>query len=336
MEESLFFVAEISANHNGSLSRAKSLVEAAAASGANAVKFQTYKPETMTLDTNTFSVSEGHSLWGGIKLFDLYKEAMTPWDWHEELFGLAAELGLIPFSSPFDRTAVDFLESLNCQIYKIASLEIGDLDLIQYVAETKKPIIMSTGASTLEEIQVAVDTARNAGCEDLTILLCTSAYPTPLTDVHLKRIETLSTKFQSPIGLSDHTAGISASLGAIALGARVIERHLTISRADGGLDSEFSLEPAEFKEMVRHGKAIQLSIGNPEWCIQDSEQESRRLRRSMFVVQDVKAGEIATRANVRNLRPNFGGLAGDLNFVLGKQFKEDMQKGSGLHKGDLE
>jgi pseudaminic acid synthase len=330
----VLFVAEISANHNGSFSRAKQLVEDGARAGASAVKFQTYKPETMTLDSRDFSISNQHSLWGGLKLFDLYREAMTPWEWHAELFDLARSLNLIPFSSPFDHTAVDFLESLGCSIYKIASLEIGDLDLIKYTASTGKRLIMSTGAATLSEIQEAVDAALQAGCKDLTLLLCTSAYPAPLEDIHLKRMTTLSKSFGLPVGFSDHSLGITASLGAVALGAAVIERHLTISRTDGGYDSQFSLEPQEFRDLVDQATLMQSCLGVEEWNIQESEQESRRLRRSLFVIQNVKAGEEITRENVKNLRPSSGGPASHLEFILGKRFRRDFSKGMAIRQED--
>lgn len=328
MFTSPYFVAEVSANHNQDFNRAMKLVESAANSGADAVKFQTYKPETMTLPKDDFSVSFGHELWGGMNLFDLYASAMTPWEWHRDLFDYAQSLGLTPFSSPFDRSAVDFLETLDCGIYKVASLETSDLDLIEYIANTNKPMIISTGVSTLIEIEKAVNAAINGGCSNLQLLVCTSSYPAVVEDSHVKRITTLKEHFAVDVGLSDHTLGIGASLAAIALGARTIEKHLTISRSDGGFDSQFSMEPAEFKTLVTEGHAVAKSLGSSEWVIQASENESRRLRRSLYIAENVKSGEIATRDNIKALRPNFGGTIEDLPKILGKRFKNDYLVGS--------
>lgn len=321
-----FFVAEISANHLSSLVRAHKLIELASKAGANAVKLQTYKPESMTLDLNEFSVSQNHNLWGGLSLFRLYKEAMTPWEWHEELFEHANELGMKAFSSPFDRSAVDFLEELDCPIYKIASLETGDVDLISYVASKGKPIIISTGASTLDEVDAAVMAAHSVR-DKLTLLVCTSSYPTEAADAHVNRILTLRMKFGIDVGLSDHTLGIGVSVAAIALGATVIEKHLTISRSDGGHDAAFSLEPDEFRLLVEEGNKAHAALGNSEWSIQTSEAESRRLRRSLYIVTPVKKGETASRENVRPLRPNSGGPISDLPLILGKRFKKDLNPG---------
>jgi pseudaminic acid synthase len=320
------FVAEISANHLGSLSRAHALIEAAAESGANAIKLQTYKPESMTLDLAAFSVSPNHPLWGGINLYQLYREAMTPWEWHEELFQHAKKLGMQAFSSPFDLEAVDFLEKLQCPIYKIASLETGDLDLISYAASKGKPMIISTGASTLYEIEQAVAAAEVVQ-QQLTLLVCTSAYPAEPGEAHISRIQTLREKFKIDIGISDHTLGIGVSLAAIALGATIIEKHLTLKRADGGHDARFSLEPNEFRLLVDEGNKAHASLGNPEWIVQESEAESRRLRRSLHISKNVKKGELATRDNVKALRPNTGGPICDLGDILGKRFITDLKIG---------
>ena len=322
------FVAELSANHNGSLETARSLVRAAALAGAGAIKLQTYMPQTMTLDLEKFSVSANHSLWGGKRLYELYREAMTPWEWHSELFSLAYELGMLAFSSPFDRTAVDFLESLGCPIYKIASLETSDTDLISYASSTGKPLIISTGASELNEIHEAVKAATNGGCNDITLLVCTSSYPAKAVDAHVARISLLCNEFGTKVGLSDHTLGIGVSLAAIALGATVIEKHLTISRAEGGHDSAFSMEPNEFTQLVREGNQAFEALGNKEWKIQEAESESRRLRRSLFISKNVRKGEMATRDNVAALRPNLGGPISDLPMILGKRFNNDYQAGS--------
>jgi pseudaminic acid synthase len=322
----VFYVAELSANHLGSLERAIRLIESAGVSGASAVKFQTYKPETMTLKDMKSTVSEDHSLWGGQNLFDLYESAMTPWEWHSELFKRARDLNLIAFSSPFDRSAVDFLEQLDCPIYKIASLETSDTDLISYAAETGKPMIISTGASSLEEIAQAVEAARSV-IENLTLLVCTSSYPADARDAHILRIQTLKKEFGVKVGLSDHTLGVGVSIAGISLGATVIEKHLTIKRSDGGHDAAFSLEPDEFKLLVEEGNKAHLALGSPEWSIQESEAESRRLRRSLFIAKPVRKGEIATRENIKALRPNTGGPISDLTKLLGRRFKEDYEMG---------
>ena len=325
------FVAEISGNHNGDFTRALALVDAASKSGATAVKFQTYKPETMTLPMSRFAVSEGHPLWGGMKLFDLYRSAMTPWEWHKDLFEYAREKDIVPFSSPFDRTAVDFLEDLNCGIYKIASLETGDVDLIRYAANTGKPLMISTGASTLQEIEGAVDAARLGGCHNLTLLLCTSAYPTRPSQSHISRMKILRSEFGLPVGISDHTLGIGTSIAAVGLGAICVEKHLTLKRSDGGPDAAFSLEPDEFEQLVQEGCAAFESIGEEEWIELPAETESRKLRRSLFITKDVKRGEIANRENVKPLRPNLGGSIYNLEQIIGMKFRRDYAAGSAAH-----
>jgi N-acetylneuraminate synthase len=251
---------------------------------------------------------------------------MTPWEWHKELFEHAEELGIQAFSSPFDYSAVDFLEGLDCPIYKIASLETGDVDLISYVASKGKPMIISTGASTLDEIEAAVKAAEKVR-DKLTLLVCTSSYPAEAADAHVNRILTLREKFGVDVGLSDHTLGIGVSVAAIALGATVIEKHLTIKRSDGGHDAAFSLEPYEFELLVDEGNKAHAALGNLEWSIQTSEAESRRLRRSLYIAKPVKKGEIASRENVRALRPNTGGPISDLSRMLGKRFKSDFTAG---------
>jgi pseudaminic acid synthase len=321
-----FFIAEMSANHNGSLSRALSIVRAAKGCGADAIKLQTYTPDTMTLNSNKFKVSEGHPLWGNMSLYQLYKEAMTPWEWHKPIFDYAKEIGIEAFSTPFDRSAVDFLEKLDCPIYKIASLETGDVDLISYVASKGKRVIISTGASTLFEIEQAV-LAAEVVRKKLTLLVCTSAYPADATEAHVRRINTLQDKFGVDIGLSDHTLGIGVSLAAISLGATVIEKHLTIKRSDGGHDAAFSLEPDEFELLVEEGNKAYSALGSSEWSIQKSEAESRRLRRSLHITKFVKKGELATKENIRALRPNSGGPISDMQEILGKKFRSDYSPG---------
>jgi pseudaminic acid synthase len=328
--EGVKFIAEISANHLGSLERARELVTRAANAGATAVKFQTYTADTMTLDLPTFSVTEGHELWGGRTLYSLYEEAHTPWEWHEELFALARELGVLPFSSPFDLTAVKFLESLNAPMYKIASLETGDHALIRAVAETGKPVIISTGATELEEIEELVEVVRQTGNKKLTLLLCTSSYPAIPADSHLNRISLLREKFNCEIGLSDHTLGIGVSVAAIALGATAIEKHITLRRTDGGADSAFSMEPDEFAQLVIEGTNAMLSLGKSDWKIQDSEMESRRLRRSLYITQDVRAGDSVSDLNVRAIRPGGGAKPKYLPQIIGKKFNTDLKMGTPL------
>ena len=322
------FVAEVSANHLGNLQRAREIVKLAAESGATAVKFQTYTARTMTLDLDSFVVSEGHELWGNRKLFELYEEAHTPWEWHAELFDLCRELKVIPFSSPFDGSAVDFLESLDAPMYKIASLETGDLPLIRKVAETGKPVIISTGATTWQEIEEAVNTVRDTGNMNLTLLVCTSSYPADPIDAHINRMKTLRDAFGVEVGLSDHTLGIGVSIAAIALGATVIERHITLHRSDGGADAAFSLEPEEFAMLVREGKKAKNSLGSSTWSMQDSEKESRRLRRSLYVVQDVKAGDLVTPENLRAIRPSGGAAPKFYDSFLGRIFNTDVVAGT--------
>ena len=324
------FVAEISANHLGDFERAKQLVFAAIDAGATAVKFQTYTAKTMTLDidVNEFKISPEHPLWGGRKLFELYDEAHTPWDWHPELFDICRNANVIPFSSPFDSTAVDFLESLDAPMYKIASMETGDLPLIRRVAETMKPLIISTGATKWEEIEELVSVVKEVGNDDLTLLVCTSSYPSDPADAHLRRIETLREKFNVKVGLSDHTLGIGVSIAAIALGATVIEKHLTLRRSDGGADGAFSMEPQEFAMLVNEGTSAALALGNPQWSMQASEKESRRLRRSLYIVQDVLAGEIVTLENVRAIRPGGGCGPNLLEEMLGGEFKQNYPAGT--------
>ena len=326
-ESDVLFIAEVSANHLGSLSRAKEIVIAAAKAGATAVKFQTYTPDTMTLDIPEFSVEDSHELWGGRKLFELYKEAQTPWDWHPQLFSLARDLGLIPFSSPFDITAVDFLESLDTPMYKIASLETGDHRLIRTVAATGKPLIISTGATEWREIAEAVEVVKSTGNKDLTLLVCTSSYPSQPRDAHINRMQSLRDEFGCKVGLSDHTSGIGVSVAAIALGATAIEKHLTLRRSDGGADGAFSLEPEEFQNLVIEGTAALSALGSHEWKIQASEMESRRLRRSLYVITDVKAGDLVTYENVRAIRPGAGAPPKILERCIGKKFLKNFSIG---------
>ena len=324
----VLFIAEVSANHLGSLERAKEIVVAAAKAGATAVKFQTYTADTMTLDIENFKVSDDHELWGGRRLYRLYQEAHTPWDWHPELFELCRSLGVLPFSSPFDLSAIEFLESLNAPMYKIASLETGDHRLIRAVAETGKPLIISTGATEWNEIEELVSVVKKTGNKDLTLMVCTSSYPSDPLDAHLNRIATLRNYFGVKVGLSDHTLGIGVSIAAIALGAAAIEKHITLRRSDGGADGAFSMEPGEFAMLVNEGTYALQALGKSEWSMQDSEKESRRLRRSLYVAKDVKAGDVATPENVRALRPGGGCSLKLFDDMMGKKFCGDFKTGT--------
>lgn len=330
VQEYPLFVAEISANHMGSLTRAHQLIDASVDAGASAVKFQTYTPDTMTLNVKSLAVSDGHELWGGRSLYTLYQEAMTPWEWHAELFEHCRTRGVIPFSSPFDPTAVEFLESLNTQIYKIASLETSDHQLIRLVGETGKPTIISTGATELEEIAELVNTFQATGNKDLTLLVCTSSYPAEPRDANIRRMDLLRERFEVKVGLSDHTLGIGTSIAAIALGAKVIEKHITLERKQGGVDSAFSMEPAEFAQLVAEGKSAAESLGNSAWSIQPSESESRRLRRSLYIIRDVKKGDNVSLDNVRAIRPGQGISPKHLESIIGKTFKQDLVLGTPL------
>jgi N-acetylneuraminate synthase len=329
-KQNLEFIAEVSANHLGSLNRAKQIIFAAANAGASAIKFQTYTADTMTLDIDSpnFRVSSEHELWGGENLYNLYRKAFTPWEWHKELFDLCRELGVKPFSSPFDPSAVEFLESLNAPMYKIASLETGDLELIRMVAQTGKPLIISTGATEWSEIEDVVNIVQKTGNRDLTLLVCTSSYPSMPADAHLNRISTLRNKFSVKVGVSDHTLGIGVSIAAIALGATVIEKHFTLRRSDGGFDGAFSMEPSEFEMLVREGNSAFQALGNSEWRMQNVERESRRLRRSLYIVRNVLSGEIVSRENVKAIRPSGGCPPKIIENLLGKKFNSDFIAGT--------
>ncbi|GAA1651544.1 pseudaminic acid synthase [Kribbella alba] len=327
-----FIIAEMSGNHNGDLERAKDIVRAMAETGVHALKLQTYTADTITLDVDlpAFRLPSEHELWGGTRLYDLYEEAHTPWEWHEPLFELANSLGMLAFSSPFDPTAIELLEKLNVPAYKVASNEIGDLPLVRGMAETGKPIIISTGSATLMDIDAAVRAARSTGNEQIIVLSCTASYPAPADQSNLRSIPVLRDALGVQIGLSDHTMGIGASIAAVALGATVIEKHVTLSRADGGVDSAFSLEPAEVKALVEGTKVAQQALGEPIVGPKQAEQNVLRFRRSLYVTRDVKAGEKVAADNVRSVRPA-GGLAPDaFGSVEGREFRVDAPAGTPL------
>lgn len=323
-------VAEISGNHNGSLPRALDIVRAIADTGAHAVKIQTYTADTITLDVDSpaFRISGGHELWGSRRLYELYEEAHTPWEWHEPIFSLANDLGMMAFSTPFDETAVEFLETFDVPLYKIASLEIVDLPLITQTAQTGKPVIISVGTGSIAEVAEAVAAAREGGCTDLTLLACTSSYPAQPDDANLLRMPAMADMFGVKVGLSDHTMGLGVSVAAAALGATVIEKHVTLSRADGGVDSAFSLEPAELAQLVQECDAAVRALGSASSWATSSENESLRLRPSLYVSEDVKAGDVASDANVRSVRPGGGLPPKQIDRVFGQTFTADAPKGT--------
>jgi pseudaminic acid synthase len=327
-----FIIAEMSGNHNQSLDKALEIVEAAAAAGAQALKLQTYTADTMTLDISEggFFIKDEQSPWKGKSLYDLYNLAHTPWEWHEPIMERARELGMICFSTPFDRSAVDFLESLDVPAYKIASFEIVDLPLIRYIAEQGKPIILSTGMTTLAEIDEAVRTIREAGNNQIALLKCTSAYPAPPEEMNLRTLPHLAEAFGVPVGLSDHTLGIATSVAAVALGACIIEKHFTLSRADPGPDSAFSLEPHEFKAMVDAVRETEKALGSVCYEVSEREKASRVFRRSLFVVKDIEAGEEFTEENVRSIRPGYGLPPKYLSAVLGRKAAGKITRGTPL------
>ena len=327
-----FFVAEMSGNHNGSLEAALKIVDALAGTGAHAIKLQTYTPDTITMDVDSphFAISDSHPLWGGRKLYDLYSEAHTPWEWHEEIYTRAKSLGLIAFSTPFDLSAVEFLESLGNPIYKIASIEIGHHPLIAAAAQTNKPIVLSTGASTLQEVEEAVKVAQANGAGMITLLVCTSDYPARASDAHLARMQTLKNHFGLEVGLSDHTNGIGVSVAAVTLGATMIEKHVKLTPESEGVDSEFSLSPAEFQLLVDEASRARQAVGSPNIWNTESETESRRLRPSIYVAVDVQPGDLASDATIRIARPSGGLEPKEFTAAIGRQFVMPLPKGTPL------
>jgi N-acetylneuraminate synthase len=327
-----FIIAEMSGNHNQSLERALQIVEGAAKTGAHAIKLQTYTADTMTLDLKEreFFISDEKSPWKGQSLYDLYKNAHTPWDWHQAIFDCAKKHGLICFSTPFDGTAVDFLEKLAAPAYKIASFENTDIPLIRRVAATRKPLIISTGMATQEELDESVDTARKAGCKDLILLKCTSSYPATPENSNLLTIPYLRQRYGCEVGLSDHTLGIGVATASVALGATVIEKHFTLNRADGGVDSAFSIEPAEMKQLVDETRSAWQSLGREYVGPSEAEKSSITFRRSLYIVKDMKAGDLLTANNVRAIRPGLGLPTKYLDKILGRTIKGDTRRGTPL------
>ena len=327
-----FIIAEMSGNHNQSLERALEIVEAAARTGTHAIKLQTYTADTMTLDLKEreFFISDEKSPWKGQSLYDLYKIAHTPWDWHKPIFDHAKKLGLICFSTPFDETSVDFLEKLGSPAYKIASFENTDIPLIKRVAATGKPLIISTGMASQEELDESVDVARKAGCKDLTLLKCTSTYPASPENSNLLTIPYLRERYGCEVGLSDHTLGIGVAVASVALGATVIEKHFTLRRADGGVDSAFSMEPAEMKQLIEETGRAWESMGKAYIGPTEAEKSSITFRRSLYIVKDLKSGDILTKENVRAIRPGLGLPPKYFDQILGKKIKSDVKMGTAL------
>jgi pseudaminic acid synthase len=327
-----FVIAEMSGNHNQSLDRALALVDAAGAAGAHALKLQTYTPETMTLDIEggEFSIDDSTSLWSGKSLYKLYQEAYTPWEWHGPIFERAKKHGMIGFSSPFDESAVDFLQGLGVPLYKIASFENTDLPLIRKVAATGKPMIISCGMATAEELDESVAAARAAGAKDIVLLKCTSTYPATPADTNILTIPDMRKRFGCEVGLSDHTMGIGVAVAAVGLGACAVEKHFTLRRADGGVDSAFSLEPEELKALVVETERAWQALGTVRYGATEKEKKSLVFRRSLYVVQDLKAGDVLTRDNVRVIRPGLGLPPKFLDQVLGKTIKRAVKRGTPL------
>ncbi|MBP1917369.1 N-acetylneuraminate synthase [Lederbergia galactosidilyticus] len=328
-----FIIAEMSGNHNQSLDRALAIVEAAAKAGARGLKIQTYTPDTMTLDLNTgdFFVDDKENMWAGKTLYELYGEAHTPWEWHKPIFDHCKKLGMIPFSTPFDETAVDFLETLAVPCYKIASFENNDLPLIRKVASTGKPLIISTGMASIAELDEAVQTAREAGCKDLILLKCTSTYPAEPTNSNIATIPHMRELFDCEVGLSDHTLGTGVAVASVALGATVVEKHFTLSRAEGGVDAAFSMEPDEFQSLVIETKRAWQAIGKIQYGPTADEKKSLQFRRSLYITKDMKAGDTLTKENLRAIRPG-GGLAPKyIDHLLGKKIGKDASAGTPLN-----
>ena len=332
-----FIIAEMSGNHNQSLERALNIVDAAANAGADAIKLQTYTADTITLNSNKkeFTIKNKSSIWSGENLHSLYTKACTPWDWHHEIFKRAKEKGILCFSSPFDETAVDFLEDLDVPAYKIASFENNHIPLIKKVAKTGKPIIISTGMANLNDLELAVNTARENGCKELILLKCTSTYPANPKDSNIKTIPHMRKLFNTQIGLSDHTLGIGVAISAVSLGATVVEKHFTISRKDGGVDSSFSLEPDELEKLVEETNRAWLGLGKVQYGPSESEKDSLMFKRSIYISNEIKKGERFTSKNIRVIRPGYGAPPYLYESLIGKIASRDFQPGTALKLEDL-
>ncbi len=325
-----YIIAELSANHNGRIENAYKIIEVAKQSGVDAVKLQTYRPDTITIDMRTPEFMIEGGLWGGQSLYELYESASMPWEWHEPLFEYAKKVGITIFSSPFDTTAVDLLEDLNAPAYKIASFEAVDLPLIKYVASTGKPMIISTGMADAEEIQEAIDAAWAGGCKELAILHCVSGYPAPAEDYNLRTIPDMMARFGLVTGLSDHTIDNSTAIASVALGAAIIEKHVTLDRSGGGPDDSFSLEPKELEALCKDVRTAWSALGKGDYGRKSSERENVKFRRSLYVVKEIMAGEAITRDNVKSIRPGYGLAPKYYEQILGKKAKQNLEKGTPL------
>lgn len=324
----VFIIAELSANHGGKLEIALETVRAAKRTGADAIKIQTYTADTITLDCDKPDfIIKGGTLWDERRLYDLYQEAFLPWEWHEAIFKVAKEEGLVCFSSPFDKTAVDFLETLNCPIYKIASFEITDIPLIEYTASKGKPMIISTGIAEYEDIKLAVDTCRSVGNNDITILKCTSSYPAPVEEANLLMIKRFAQDFNVKVGLSDHTMGATVPIVSVAMGATVIEKHFILDRSLGGPDAAFSMDEREFKDMVTAVRQAEVAIGVETYTLTEKQKSGKAFSRSLYVAEDIKSGDLITNQNVRSVRPGFGLHPKQLKNIIGKTAKRNLEKG---------
>jgi pseudaminic acid synthase len=330
-KEPTFIVAELSANHLQKYELAVRTIEAAAEAGADAIKLQTYTPDTITIncDNEYFRIRQG-TIWDGKTFYELYREAYTPWEWQPKLKKVAEDLGLVFFSTPFDKTAVDFLDSIDVPAYKIASFEITDIPLIEYVASKEKPVIISTGIATLCDIEEAINACKRMGNDKIALLKCTSAYPAPLEEVNLRTIPNLADIFNTIVGLSDHTLGFQVAIAAVALGAKIVEKHIILDRKLGGPDAAFSMEPDEFKKMVNYIRDVEKALGKDSYDLSDRIKRSREFARSLFVVEDVKAGEIFTEKNIKSIRPGYGLHPKYLSQIIGKKSRKDIKKGTPL------
>tara|TARA_B100001093_G_scaffold163411_1_gene155773 strand:+ start:211 stop:1227 length:1017 start_codon:yes stop_codon:yes gene_type:complete len=330
-----YIIAEISGNHNGSIDRAKELIKLAKENGADCVKIQTYTPDTMTIKSNKDDFLIKGGLWDGYNLWDLYDWAQTPFEWQKELFGYANSIGITMISTPFDESAVDLLESLGCPFYKVASFELTDLPLIKYIAQTKKPIILSTGMANQKEIKEALDTIQTNGSGDFILLHCVSGYPTPVEEINLDTITLLKKKFQCEVGLSDHTLGNTSAILSIALGAKVIEKHFTFDRSEGGPDAEFSMEPHELKDLSESISLAHKAIGVGSFEMKSAEESNTKFRRSIYVVNDIKKGDVFTKENIRRIRPGYGLEPKDYEKIIGLKAIRDLEQGNPLTKKDF-
>ncbi len=334
-DSSVFIIAELSANHNGSLETAIETIKAAKRAGANCIKLQTYTANTMTIDSSKEDFTIKGTIWEGKNLFKLYQEAYTPWDWHKKLFDAAALEGLICFSSPFDKTAVDFLEDLNTPAYKIASFEITDIPLIEYVASKRKPVIISTGIAEKEDIELALDACHRMGNKDIALLKCTSSYPAPIDEANMVMVKDLTERYGVISGLSDHTMGSTVPVVATCFGAKIIEKHFILNKSIGGPDASFSMDEQEFTEMVKAVREAEKAIGKVDYTLTEKQKKGKDFSRSLYVVEDIKAGEIFTENNVRSIRPGFGMHPKYYNEIIGRSASRQLYRGVPLSEGDL-